>query len=65
MSATAKLLLAWWVIVLVVGFFGNLSVAATALQSGNVAPGLMFIALSVGCVVLLYRTYIYRNDFRG
>ncbi|MET3907097.1 hypothetical protein ABID59_001428 [Bradyrhizobium sp. S3.3.6] len=58
----AKPLLVWWVIVLVIGFFGNLSIAATAFKSGNVFPGLMFCALSVGCVVLLYRTYIYRND---
>lgn len=65
MSLTAKVLLAWWIIVLIFGLFGNFSLAATAFKSGSLAAGFMFTALSVGCVVLLYRTYIYRNDFRA
>lgn len=64
MSLGPKLLLIWWIIVLVFGLLGNLSIAVTAFNSGNSAPGLVFGALGVGCAVMLYRTYIYRNDVR-
>ncbi|MGT2500606.1 hypothetical protein ACVOMS_06835 [Bradyrhizobium guangxiense] len=64
MSATAKILLTWWILVLIFGAFGNLYIAAIAFNSGKFAPMIAFGALAVGCVVLLCRTFIYRNDFR-
>ena len=58
------LLLGWWIVLLVLGLVGNLCIAAIAFSSSNFAPGLAFGALGIGCVVVLYRTFIYRNDFR-
>lgn len=54
MGLTAKILLAWWIIVLVFGLFGNFSLAATAFKSGNLAAGFMFTALSVGISVTVH-----------
>lgn len=49
----AKILLAWWIIVLVFGFFGNFWMVSKAIEAGGIAPALVFSALGIGCAVML------------
>lgn len=53
----------WWLIVIIVGFFGNFWLAFKLLNTNNVPGFLLFSALGVGCGVLGYRTWLYRDEF--
>jgi hypothetical protein len=57
--AGAKILLAWWLIVIIAGLFGNFWMAVKALEARDIFAGLFFSGLGIGCGVLCYRTYLY------
>ena len=48
---------------IIVGFFGNFWLAFKLLNTNNVPGFLLFSALGVGCGVLGYRTWLYRDEF--
>jgi hypothetical protein len=59
----ARLLVGWWLVVIVCGLLFNFWLALIAFRSGMLAGGVLFSALGVGCAVLCYRTYASWDEF--
>jgi hypothetical protein len=61
-SLGAVILLAWWLVVIVGGFIGNLYMAIVALQNDSVIGAALFGVFTIGCAVLCYRSYASRDE---
>ncbi|WP_246649259.1 hypothetical protein [Bradyrhizobium canariense] len=53
----AKILMGWWIVVIVFGLFGNFWMAFKSLDANNFGGFALFCGLGVGCGVLCFRTY--------
>jgi len=53
----ARALAYWWIVALAFGLLGNIYLAVRAFELGSNVAALVLIALAIGCVVLLFRTY--------
>lgn len=60
----ARGLIVWWMAALVFGFFGNIYLALRVLDQGPPLGALVLFALAAGCLVVLYRTFKYRDDWK-
>jgi hypothetical protein len=63
MSTWAKVLLAWWIIVLGVGLVFNFWMALKFFQAGGSTAGILFSVFGIGCIIYLYRTYSMWDEF--
>jgi hypothetical protein len=63
MPLGAKILVGWWLTILVVGLIFNFWMALKFFKSGALTGGLLFSVFGVGCIVYLYRTYSSWDEF--
>jgi hypothetical protein len=61
----ALLLISFWLIVIVGGFFASAAMSFTAFTHAETTNGLVYGAIAIGCAILCYRTYRSRDDLRS
>ena len=61
----ARLLIFFWLIVIVGGFFVGIVMSIIAFKNDSMASGLVFGAIAIGCAMLCYRTYVSRDELRS
>lgn len=65
-AGLARLLVAWWLIVLVgAGLIGNGYLAMRMFKAGAVAGGLLFVLLAIGSGVYIWRTFNMWDEIRA
>jgi len=61
----ARLLISCWLIAIVVGFFVSVLMSIIAFSNDSMTSGLVLGAIAIGCAILCYRTYVWRDELRS
>jgi hypothetical protein len=61
----ARLLISFWLIAIVAGFFVSIVMSIMAFRNDATTSGVVLGAIAIGCAMLCYRTYASRDELRS